>query len=51
MTNFENKAGLLGLVDERKAEDIFYQDSSKAFDTASQKIFMKELLIQGMDEQ
>lgn len=30
--------------------DILHLDSSRPFDTASCKIFIEELLIQGMDE-
>lgn len=42
---------LPGLVDEGRAADTFYQDCSKAFDTASHKIFIEELLLQGTNKQ
>jgi len=42
---------MTGQVEERRAVDIFYLDCIKAFDTVSHKIFIKKLLIYGLDEQ
>ena len=40
-----------GLVDKGRAVDIVYLDFSKAFDTASCKILIENLLKYGLDEQ